>query len=208
MVKVNGPALSVDASGTLADTMVFSKWKGRNYVRSHVKPSQPRSGPQVGVRAMFKFLSKEWAGLTTILKATWLTTSKATNISEFNAFTSFNQKLWRNFLTPSKSHARALISTAPTAPTLAGTVGVRQVSIAITKGANVADWGYTIHRFLITATAPAFSNCIAVVQKVGAGVDTFVDTPLAPGIYFWKVIGFMADGVVGAISTELTATVV
>jgi hypothetical protein len=207
MVKVYGPALSVDASGTLANTMVFSKWKGRNYVRSHVNPAQPRTGAQVGVRAMFKFLSQQWASMTTGNKATWLALAKQHNVSEFNASTSFNQKRWRNYLCPTEASPPALASTAPSAPTLAVTAGVRQLTVAITHGATAPSWGYLIARYLVTGGTPAFSNTIAVIPIVSGGSASFVDTPLKSGTYFYKVTGFNTDAVMGTASTEATGTV-
>ena len=44
MVKLGGPALSLDASGTVGGILTFSKWKGRPYVRTRVIPSNPKSG--------------------------------------------------------------------------------------------------------------------------------------------------------------------
>jgi len=31
MVKLNAPLMSLDASGTVANSITFAKWKGRNY---------------------------------------------------------------------------------------------------------------------------------------------------------------------------------
>ena len=47
MVRVYGPAMSLDASGTLAETITFTKWKGRNVLRQRVIPTNPKTGPQV-----------------------------------------------------------------------------------------------------------------------------------------------------------------
>ncbi|KKL03779.1 hypothetical protein LCGC14_2622690, partial [marine sediment metagenome] len=96
MVKVNAPAMSLDASGSLAGALTFSKWKGRNYVRQLVRPSNPRSGGQVGVRAMFKFLSQIWAGLAPADKTSWEDRADDKVISPFNAFMGYNQFRWRN----------------------------------------------------------------------------------------------------------------
>jgi len=46
MAKVTSPLMSIDASGSIASTIVFSKWKGRNYVRQLVVPANPRSAGQ------------------------------------------------------------------------------------------------------------------------------------------------------------------
>jgi hypothetical protein len=101
MVKVSAPMLSMDASGTIGKAAVFSKWKGRNYVRSHVVPHNPKSAGQIGVRSMFKFLAQEWNGLGSTPKGTWSEIATALNISGFNAYIRTNQRRWRNFRAPS-----------------------------------------------------------------------------------------------------------
>lgn len=207
MVKVAAPALSLDASGTLADAMVFSKWKGRNYVRSRVIPANPRSGAQRGVRSMFKFLTQFWAGLAAGTKADWEPRGDATAISPFNAYLSYNMFRWRNFLCPSQLDPATETGTAPSAPTGVATAGVRQISVAITKGANAPDWGYLIFRSPTGTFAPAFSNCVAVIPIDGSGNGAWVDTPLEAGTYYYEVRGFMTTGLVGASSAEFNATV-
>ena len=102
MVKLNGPMMSMDASGTIGDTITFSKWKGRSYARQRVIPSNPQTGPQTGIRAMMKFLSQQWKGLTAPNKATWVITAAQTAISPFNAYCAFNVNRWRSFKGPSK----------------------------------------------------------------------------------------------------------
>lgn len=49
--KVSGPLMSMDASGKIANAIVFAKWKGRNYVRQLVTPYNPQSVGQQAVRA-------------------------------------------------------------------------------------------------------------------------------------------------------------
>jgi hypothetical protein len=50
MAKVTGPLMSLDASGTVGKTAVFSKWKGRNYVRLRVIPMNKQSTDQQDAR--------------------------------------------------------------------------------------------------------------------------------------------------------------
>lgn len=50
MAKLTGPLFSMDASGSFAGAMVFSKWKGRNYARQLVIPSNPHSADQEAAR--------------------------------------------------------------------------------------------------------------------------------------------------------------
>lgn len=48
MAKVTSPLMSLDASGSIAGALTFSKWKGRNYARQLVIPANPQTtGQQV-----------------------------------------------------------------------------------------------------------------------------------------------------------------
>jgi len=208
MVKVAGPAMSLDASGSLGGTIVFSKWKGRNYVRTLVTPANPKSGGQVGVRAMFKFLAQIWAGLTAGNKATWLGRADDLKASPFNAFMSYNQKRLRDFDTPSKEDPALEAATTPSTCTGVATPDVRSMTLAITHGADPADWGMMIFRSPTAIFDLSFSNLIAVVEVDGSGDAEYVDTPLAAGTYYYNSIGFMADGTEGADGTEFSGTVV
>jgi uncharacterized protein (UPF0297 family) len=46
MAKVKGPLLSMDASGKIADSLVFMSWKGIKDVRQHVIPANPQTAAQ------------------------------------------------------------------------------------------------------------------------------------------------------------------
>lgn len=207
MVKLAAPVLSLDASGKLGGAIVFSKWKGRNYARALVTPANPKSGPQVGMRAMLTFLSQIWDGLTDANKSTWLDAAGKDAISSFNAFVRFNLRRWRDFNTPTKEDPPAEVSTAPSAATGVATPDIRSITLAITHGTNPPDWGYAIFRDLTTSFNLAFSNCIAVVPCDGSGDAEYIDSPLAADTYYYNYVGFMADGVEGADGTECNGTV-
>jgi len=207
MVKVHAPALSLDASGSIAGAMVFSKWKGRNYVRELVIPANPRSGAQTGVRSMFKFLAQEWAGLSAGEKASWQDRADDLVASTFNGYMSYNQRRWRNFETPTQEDPPALISTAPSGCTGVATPGIRTMSLAITHGANLGDWGVAIFRDLTTAFSLTWDKVIAVVPLDGSGDGEYVDAPLDPDQYFYNTVAFNDDGIKGADGTEFNGTI-
>jgi hypothetical protein len=50
MAKVGGPLMSLEASGCVAGALTFAKWKGRQYVRQLVQPSNPQSAGQETAR--------------------------------------------------------------------------------------------------------------------------------------------------------------
>lgn len=207
MVKVTGPGMSLDASGSLAKALVFSKWKGRNYIRQLVIPANPKSGGQVGVRSMFKFLAQDWVNLSAAEQATWESRADDLVASPFNAFMSYNQSRWRDFNTPSRDDPAAEAATVPTGPTGVATPDVRAMTIVLTDGANAPDYGYAIFRSLTPAFTLAWSNCIAVVQWSGAATTEYIDSPLAADTYYYNAIGFMDDGTEGLDGTEFSGII-
>lgn len=207
MAIVKGPAMSLDASGSLAGAVVFSKWKGRNYIRQLVTPANPRSGAQTGFRASMKFLAQNWTTLTAPEKATWLDRATDMIVSTFNAFTSYNQLRWRNFLTPSKEDPAAEVSTPATAPTGAAVAGVRMATVTLTDSGTPPDWGYLLFRNLSTGFVPGVSNAIAFFPWDVAGATVYIDTPLDPGTYYYRSLGFNDDGVAGALDVEFNVTI-
>ena len=207
MVKVAAPMLSLEASGTIANSMTFSKWKGRPYVRTRVTPANPRTPKQMGIRAVMAFLARQWAKLTAAHQSTWEAKAKQTNVSAFNAFAGTNAFEWRNGNYPSKTYPAVRLSVPPSAPTVSAQGSQRQVTLNITKGTIPPGWGYSIHRSTQSALTPSWTNCIALVAKDEDGNATYLDTPLPAGTYYYIVKPFNDDGKDGAASAQQSATV-
>lgn len=70
MAKVNGPFMSLSASGTFADTLVASIWKGRPYMRQRVIPANPRTAGQTAVRVTLGAMAKSVSVVLTLAKDT------------------------------------------------------------------------------------------------------------------------------------------
>ncbi len=208
MVKLQGPCLSLEASGQLGGAIVFSKWKGRPYARALVKPANPKSGGQVGVRAMFKFLSQNWAALSSGLKASWETRADQTVISPFNAYMSLNQERWRNFLGPTQQDPALENLTNDVITNEAALAGERQITVS-GDVANVEtnNWGVVIFRSLSAIFTTTWDKAIAIIF-VESGISfLFVDSPLVPDTYYYNFRPFTAAGDLGAEETEVNATV-
>ncbi len=207
MVKVAAPCLSLGASGSIAGSLVFATWKGRAYVRQLVKPSNPRSGGQVGVRAMFKGLSQKWAALTAGNKATWEDRADDKVISPFNAYMGYNQARWRNFLGATKEDPATAVGTNAVWAVGSATAGVRQITLS--KAITTANdgWLLGIHRELTTGQPNTFDNCIAVILAASIATFTYVDTPLAPDQYFYNWSVFTDDGLRELEDDEVDDTV-
>ena len=65
MAKVVMPLLSAEASGKIADTMVFFYWKGKNVVRRWVTPTNPRSASQKLIRTRLAAMGKNLSAMIT-----------------------------------------------------------------------------------------------------------------------------------------------
>lgn len=69
---------------------VFSKWKGINYVRGYVPPTNRNTKEQAAVRSTFSRLVEAWKSLGTAIQQSWNALATGTNMSGYNAFISEN----------------------------------------------------------------------------------------------------------------------
>jgi hypothetical protein len=208
MVKLNGPMFSIDASGKLADAIVFSKWKGRNYARSLVTPSNPQSGPQTGMRRMLKFLSQDWTNLGDAQKSSWNTPADNAVISNFNAFVGTNLRNWRNFLAPSIAYPIDRTGTPQSIINEAATAGTRQITISFDLASVTLNWGVAIFRDVATPITPAGHLAVNIMRADTVTTFSWIDTPLAAGTYYYNFRVFDINGVWGPVEAEVNATVV
>jgi hypothetical protein len=172
-----------------------------------VIPANPKSGPQIGVRAMMKFLSQYWATISTANQATWDARAAQTTISAFNAYVAYNMSRWRRFLGPTKVDPATEASTALTVSAITATGAIRQATINITPSGATNIWAYAIFRSPTGTFTGVFSNCVAVVAANGASAIDYVDTPLVAGTYYWSAKVINIDGKFGTESSEATAAV-
>jgi hypothetical protein len=201
--------MSLDASGSIAGTIVFSKWKGRNYVRQLVTPSNPQSALQTSTRAMMKFLSQQWTPeLTTNQKATWDDDAAELAASPFNAFIKKNLTRWTQFTTPTKVTPITATGVVPTFTALPSTVGgVGQVTVTWDINALNQAWGLLIFTSPTPGFVTARDNLIGVALLKILTSDTFIDTPVDAGVHKYNYRSFTDDGVLSAQLGETSATV-
>jgi len=208
MVRVKGPLLSQEASGKLGQPLVFTSRKGTAYVKKHTQPKNPNTGRQVGMRAMFKFLSQNWADIESDYQDTWQHLADVLNATTFNAYIQLNQTRWRNFWAPSQQHPPDETLTPDVITGETATAGVRQITLDIDVGEESSfNWGLAIFRQTTTPVVTAWDNCIAVIFANNGNHFTHVDTPLAAGTYYYNFRPFAYKGALGGEETEVNATV-
>ena len=208
MVRTYGPLFSLDASGTLGKAITFSKWKGRSYVRERVIPSNPKSGGQVGMRAMLKFLSQSWSAVIAGSQATWETRASAKSVAPFNSYVGYNASRWRNFTAPTSHDPEAATDTPATVGATSLILGERSITASIPITTAADGWGVLIFRALAGGFTTGWDNLIAVSTISGTDTLLYVDTPLTPDTYYYNFREFTLDGQLGAEDGELNDTVV
>lgn len=91
MAKIKMSPLVSDIRNRMGD-VVFSKWKGINYVREYEPPTDARSERQMKVRTTFKTLVVSWRALGSIIRESWNEHVKGQDMSGYNAFIGENYK--------------------------------------------------------------------------------------------------------------------
>jgi len=206
MAIVTGPLMSVDASGKFGGSMVFSKWKGRNYARKLVIPSNPKDPKQVGVRVMLSFLAKAWAAIKVAEQADYQALADADEISPFNAYMGVNLSRHQNNQGPTQSYPAAdasspcVITTAP----LTGHAGY--ATAVVTPAANANIWGIMVWRDTASLT-PTWANLVACYFQASVAAHTFTDSPVEAGTWHYRFAQFTKDGIIGAALADASCVV-
>lgn len=88
MAKATGPLFSLDARGQLGKAIVYSIWKGINYVRRHVVPENPQTECQLIIRTVITDGSQKWADdtITASDKILWDAAADGKPYSGFNLY--------------------------------------------------------------------------------------------------------------------------
>lgn len=95
MPKVIAPLLSFGASGQIAQTQVYSTWKGQPYVRRYVIPANPRSTEQTSTRGIFTWLNRVWRIAPANFIEPWQTAVQSRRMIDRNLFIQQNLPLLR-----------------------------------------------------------------------------------------------------------------
>jgi len=206
MARVTGPLMSMDASGTVAGAIVFSRWKGLSYVRRHAIPNNPRAPKQVSVRAMMTFVSRAWGTSMIAVQAPWNLAAETQHMSGFNYFIGHAMSRWRTFRGPQEQLPNVPVTPLSDAPTVTVTGGVREATLSIAYGLVPPNWAWLVFAALGAPVTPAFSNLVGAFAYV-SDPDVFVHTPIVPGVWHYTLFGMNTDGLFSLPSVDASDTV-
>jgi len=174
MAKAKLPLLGVQARGQLGKAIVYFPWKGIQCVRTHVYPAQPRTGPQLAVRADFSNHIDAWHAITNLAadKVAWNLFASVSKraASGFNEFVGFCRAQLKGGDT--LAYLNSLLVTVNASGTVTGTFkstedGARNITVY---------WGYskTFMPSMVTATRTSANLWGWSITGVTTEVDIYV----------------------------------
>ena len=142
MAKLTGALLSFAASGAIAKTLVYSKWKGRPYARQHVTPANPDTSAQQLTRNAFQWLQSVFAFGTATFVDTWQLVASGQVLTDRNAWTKANLPTLR----PATDITGILFSAGAKGglPPASIAVAAGSGQLTVTLGAPALPSGWTI----------------------------------------------------------------
>lgn len=207
MVKLKGPGLSQAASGQFADILTFTKTKNGSYVKTKVIPLDPKSGLQIGHRAMVAFLSQYWSILSQAEKDTWKARAQQTQIGSYHAYMATNSQRWGNWLSPLKQDLPPATGTPPSTPANIATGGVGIFYYQAYCGVYLDLWGHAVSLSKNPAGATTKDNTVKVFIGNPTGYASTSITPLEPGLWYVWSRAFSIQGLFGPTSSRRQAVV-
>lgn len=207
MVKLKSPILSLGASGTIGDTLTTQDWKGRTYMRKKPVPAQPKSGKQVGMRAMFSYLSQHWKALSTADAETWEPPAARANVLPFNAYMNQNLLAWATGLRPYEAFPRGAPGTPGVVSIMAATPGERHVVITYDASGAINPQGVTFSLDRNSGFTPSLEHAVKVIPAPPPGVTTETLTGIESGLWYVKLDAFDDTGTKATTSTERSFTI-
>lgn len=176
--------------------IVFSKWKGRGYVRRRVVPANPKSALQIEIREAMALTVASWQSLSPTQESYWAAAGAERSISPYNAFVKANVSQerdddWR-ILTPSNPDVEPVI-------TFAGATGASEaidltwIEGDATPGDDIYFWVRERETSPVLAATPASALVSAEILTI-TGLDAGTD---------YMVYGYVLDGVSAEVSESV-----
>lgn len=203
MVKLKGQLLSLDATGTIAKTLVFSSWKGRPYAKQFKVPTDPNTPGQLGLRQSMAFLSSQWSFLSEAERTTWIQTASDREITALDQYNSVNllrftqnKGMSKRYPPPEATNTVTMISQLPLAYE-------RYVELGASTSPGQQSWGYVFYQDASTGFTPSPSNVVSVIFGMSYfTVRTARVVPPGPGTWYSRYASFNQSGTLKLIAIE------
>jgi len=150
MAKTVAPLFGFDAAGSLGKSIVFSRWRGRSYVRRHQVPSNPQSVEQTKTRSLFSWLNAVYKVAPSQILDVWEAAASGKALTARNSFIKANLPFLRDE-TDLNNIVLSGGARGGIPPTLvAVTPGNDQLTVDVTAPATLPS-GWTIAKAVVAA---------------------------------------------------------
>jgi hypothetical protein len=181
MARIGFSPLIVSASGKVGDT-VFSRWKGRSYIRSRVTPANPETTDQVDWRARLAACVARYKELAADIKLRWDEYASPYQMSGYNQWVNYNNKGMEKAASPAPVYT-------PPNPDVAGPTDAAPVTgsgageIVVTWSAGKEGAGIYIEAIVMKQGAKYYDTALALKshQAVLASVHSLTISGLTAG---------------------------
>jgi hypothetical protein len=100
MPRATGPLLSLQAQGTFAHALTFTRHKRRQTVKKFTQPRTPTTPLLVANRVLTKFVTQRWAPMPTAVKALWDPYAAISGLSNYHTYLRHNQRIFQHDYPP------------------------------------------------------------------------------------------------------------
>lgn len=150
MAKVYGPAMSFDARGKLANSIVFSSWKGIGVARQYTIPANPKSTAQTTQRGLFSWVHDVYKWLPADIQAAWVAYAAGKPLTGPNAWSSKNITALKGQANNNNLLFAPAVLGGPAVGTLTVTPGASQLTVAAADPALPTGW--SVSEFMAVCT--------------------------------------------------------
>jgi hypothetical protein len=190
----SGPYGTPGVVGSIGGVTLTQGRRGQTILKAKPIPSNPQSDAQMGNRAMFGFVSKQWREVAAEDQLSYHDRALAQQISDFAAYSQANANRWQANRYPSQNIDAAGAHAATATGTVDVTKGVGvpdTIVISLNGGAN--DWGIAVFRK--NGGAPTGTRAeLWDVLPVEAGQHDYTIETMGEVGDQWGVIVFSDDG--------------
>ena len=195
MVKVKGQLLSLDAGGSIAKTIIYSKWKGRPYAKKFTLPRNPNTAAQIGLRQAMTFLSSQWPSLLAADRDSWTEQANDRQITDLDAYNGINlTRFTENKGLGKRSPISDAVNNVVLTPSLP-VASERFVTVGATTVGGAQAWGYVFYQNGSSGFWPGPGNVVSLIFGGGTFVThTARVVPPAAGTWFYRYGSFKQSG--------------
>jgi len=176
MAKVTGPLFSLDARNAIGKAIVYSYWKGVNYVRARVIPKNPKEDDQAEVRTYLGAVGKNGKAMQ---RATVALPVESALITQVKAVTPADQSWMSYFAKTQIGSAMAAIKAAIIAYAALETA---PKALWVTGAAAVPLTGFDVGYGEIEPITGAEQLFISATAAYGLGLEIAASDPAEWGV--------------------------